>query len=190
MTLNWEPRIGDPTFVGWATVVAFFATAGLCVATARLVAVRVPGEHAGRQALIWRMVALLLIALGINKQLDLQGLLVAIGRAVAERQGWYEDRRRVQFLFILVVLGISATGFMTLLWGARRRLKEYGWLLAGTATIIAFIVVRAVSFHHFQEFFSFPIGGVKIHRLLELSAIALLAVAALKRLHELQHASA
>ncbi len=70
MTLIWEPRIGDPTFVGWATVVAYFATAGLCVATAKLVAARIPGEHAGRQALIWRMVALLLIALGINKQLD------------------------------------------------------------------------------------------------------------------------
>jgi len=186
MTLDWEPTIGDPTFLGWATVVAYFATAGLCVCAARRVATRVPELQAGRQRWVWLMVALLLIALGINKQLDLQGLLVAVGRSLAERQGWYEERRRVQLLFILVMLVLSTCGLLASLWAVRRRLNEYGWLLAGTAGIIAFIVVRAVSFHHFQEFFAFPIGGVKTHRLLELLAISILAMAALKRLHDLK----
>ena len=186
MILDWEPRIGDPTFLGWATVVAYFATAGLCICTARRVAKRVPESQVARQMWIWLVVALLLIALGINKQLDLQGLFVAVGRSVAERQGWYEGRRRVQLLFILVMLVLSAAGFTTLLWVARRRLSEYGWLLAGTAGILIFIVVRAVSFHHFQEFFAFPIVGVKTHRLLELSAISMLAMAAFKRLHDLK----
>ena len=186
MILVWETRIGDPTFLGWATVVAYFATAGFCLYTARRVATRVPGLRAGRQTRPWLMVALLLIALGINKQLDLQGLMIAAGRSVAERQGWYEGRRRVQLLFILVMLVLSASGFAAMLWVARRRLNEYGWLLAGTAAIIAFIVVRAVSFHHFQEFFAFPIGGVKTHRLLELLAISMLAMAAFKRLHDLK----
>ncbi len=186
MTVDWEPSIGDPTFLGWATVVAYFATAGLCIHTARRVAMRVPESQVGRQRWAWVMVALLLIALGINKQLDLQGLLVAVGRSLAERGGWYEERRRVQLLFILVILLLSASGFTGLLWVARRRLNGYGWLLAGTAGIIAFVVVRAISFHHFQDFFAFPIGGVKTHRLLELSAISLLAMAAFKRLHDLR----
>lgn len=186
MTSDWEPTIGDPTFLGWATVLAYFATAGLCVLTARRVAMRVPESQAGRQKWAWSMAALLLIALGINKQLDLQGLLVAVGRSLAERQGWYEERRRVQLLFILAMLLLAASGLVASLWVARRRLNEYGWLLAGTVGIMAFIVVRAVSFHHFQEFFAFPIGGVKAHRLLELAAISVLAIAAFKRLHDLK----
>src|SRR5450631_116329 len=38
----------------------------------------------------WRAVSILFLALGINKQLDLQTALTELGRVLAYDQGWYE----------------------------------------------------------------------------------------------------
>ena len=44
-----------------------------------------------------------MLALGINKQLDLQSLATQIGRDVIKAWGLYSERRELQFGFILAV---------------------------------------------------------------------------------------
>ena len=53
-------------------------------------------------------------ALCINKQLDLQSLFTDIGRVIAWKQGWYQERREFQKWFVLGVLATSllATAFL------------------------------------------------------------------------------
>ena len=46
--------------------------------------------------------------------------------------------------------------------------------------LLTFIVVRAISFHHFDLFLKARVGGLKMNWVLELGGIALVALAALR----------
>ena len=82
---RWHPGIGDPTFLGWFTAFSYLAAAWLCRRAGR----RVRGKHpdARRMRLAWSLMALLMLALGINKQLDLQSWLTYVGKDMAIQQG-------------------------------------------------------------------------------------------------------
>jgi hypothetical protein len=181
--VNWKPGIGDPTFVGWFAVFAYFSTAALCVYVARRLGQDPRAESSQRRA--WWILSLLLVALGINKQLDLQGLLLELGRAFASRHGLYERRRVLQMIFLFLLAVTSMTLLFLWFWMNRGHWREQGYMLAGSVFLVTFILVRAASFHHFQDFFAFPLGGVKLHRAIELFAIGWVAASAIKRLKSL-----
>jgi hypothetical protein len=81
---RWSPGIGAPTIVGWATVIFYCLGAWQCC---RLATAHSPALHQRKRA-IWWTLTLGLLALGINKQLDLQTALTEIGRFVAIQQAW------------------------------------------------------------------------------------------------------
>ena len=175
---RWEPGIGDPTFLGWFTAFAYLLGALLCRRAAR----RVRGTHSGavRTRLAWTFLALLMLALGINKQLDLQSLLTYIGKEMALQQGWYDDRGPVQKLFIAGVVSVAAiTGAATAVW-LRRELRDLWLAILGAAFIVAFVLVRASSFHHVDIFLSTGPGGVRMNWILELSGIFCVALGAMR----------
>src|SRR5690349_1833450 len=102
--------------MGWLTVVLYFYAAYRCFRLAQANKVTLLGGEAG----LWWLFALALVALGINKQLDLQTALTEIGRIMAREEGWYGKRRAVQAEFIGVVglLGLVSSAF--LVWVTRR----------------------------------------------------------------------
>ena len=170
----WRPGIGDPTVMGWVTVAAYFGAAFLCLR--ELIAVR--REQGGREKTVfWAALTALLVLLGFNKQLDLQTLLTLTGRRIAIAQGWYENRRILQFFFVIVV-GI---GGALSVWIMRRLVRKQADLrlpLLGFVVLLVFIVVRAASFHHIDQLINFRFAGVRMNWVLELSAIALVSVGA------------
>lgn len=172
--------IGDPTPLGWLTVAAYFGAAWLCLRAAR--AARPVGEEDRRPARAWMLLGLLMLALGVNKQLDLQLLLTAIGKDVARRGGWYDERRTTQLWFIR---GVVATGLATLIVGAfwlRRHAREFALPGVGALFTVAFVLVRASSFHHVDSLFSNGPGEVRMNWVLELGGIACIALGARARL--------
>jgi hypothetical protein len=52
---------------------------------------------------LWRAISILFVALGENRQLDLQTARTEFGPMIAFDQGWYDARRNVQLLFIAEV---------------------------------------------------------------------------------------
>jgi len=169
---DWQPGIGDPGLQGWLTVGAYLAACALAMA----VALRQPGV-AGRG--FWAMLVPLLAFLALNKQLDLQTALTAAGRCMAHAQGWYEDRRQVQLAFIagLVAVALLAVGGLAL--GLRGSLRRNGLALAGLAVLSAFVLVRAVGFHHVDLLISRDLGGVRFNFLLETGGLGMIALNAL-----------
>ena len=109
---GWHLGIGDPTAVGWLTVAAYFFAAFLSWKAAGRA--RAPGGWPP-QAVFWVGLAALLVMLGINKQLDLQTWFTLAAKRAAQSQGWYENRRIVQFLFILA-LGAGSLFAVYLAW--------------------------------------------------------------------------
>ena len=172
--------MGDPTFIGWFAVFAYFFTAVLCA----YVAHRLDRRMKTSQGRAWWILALVLIALGTNKQLDLQGLLMELGRSFAGQHGLYEKRRVLQMIFLFLLAVLSLTTLFLWFWMNRAHWREHGFMLVGSVFLVTFVLVRAASFHHFQDFFGFPLGGIKLHRVIELFAIGWLAVSAVIRLRE------
>ena len=166
---GWSPGIGDPDLAGWLTVGSY----ALCLAIA--VAVlwrRAPGAARG----LWIAIAVLMAGLGLNKQLDLQSALTAAGRCLARIQGWYEGRAEVQLAFIL---GLLVAVGMALGWAAGRlrgRLAGNGVALAGLAVLSAFVMVRAVGFHHVDRLISMDLGRLRYNFLFENAGLALIAL--------------
>jgi hypothetical protein len=176
---QWSPGLGDNHWVGWLTV-AVYLVAGLAAGAA---ARAVSGAEAGdrRERLFWWITAVTLLALAANKQLDLQSLLTMIARCHAQLSGWYNDRRIVQevFIILIAVAGVLSLALMALI--LRGILGRVWPALLGLGFVCVFVVVRAASFHHVDIFLGSAIGGIKMNWLLELPGPTLVALVALYR---------
>lgn len=178
-SIDWTPGIGDPGFAGWLTVGAYFATAMLCLGP--LVRVR-PGTVPGAERSLWLFLALFFLALGLNKQLDLQSLFTELLRDQALADGWYQRRRAYQtgFLAVLSVIGVGAVAVAA--YRFRSSHPAVKLAVVGLLFIVTFIGLRAASFHHADRFLGFSPGGLRMNWLLELGGIASVAGSALWRL--------
>lgn len=164
---RWHPGIGDPSLVGWLTVLVYFLAAAS--------AMRQYKQHRklGIDARFWLLLTVLLVLLGVNKQLDLQSWFTEIMKQNAMAEGWYSHRRAYQYGFVVTV---GATMLLILLMlrltlaNIWRRFKLV-WL--GLVLLGGFIIIRMASFHHVDILINQHVMGVKLNALLELSALSL-----------------
>lgn len=176
---QWSPGLGDNNLMGWLTVAVYLVAAGAAVLAARSLAGAPP--PAGRERAFWWITGGLMLALAINKQLDLQSLLTMVARCHAQLSGWYDDRRAVQEVFVFLVAGAGglAVGLMSLL---LRGILGRIWLaLLGLGFVCVFVVVRAASFHHVDMLLGSTAAGLKLNWILELPGPTLVALVALVR---------
>jgi hypothetical protein len=169
--------------MGWLTVVAYAAAAVLCFIAARRCLVATDDGQARRRYRMWLGVAVFMMLLCINKQLDLQSLFTDVGRVLANREGWYNQRRIVQRWFVIAVATAGAMTFVIIAWKLRSILKERIILLLGLCSLITFIIIRAASFHHVDMLLGSRILGFRLNWILELGGIALIALSAAQSLH-------
>lgn len=201
---NWSPGIGDPTFVGWFTVLAYMVAGTLCWRDYRRLSgskARGPEDYLTsvlplilslfvskrrlltlperqRISALWLGLAILLLALGINKQLDLQTAFTEVGRMLARDEGWYAVRRKVQAAFILAVAVTGVwvfRGLANVASGTRGHLKQ---VLAGTVFLFVFVIIRATSFHHIDILLGISLEGFKLNWIIELGGIAFIMLGA------------
>lgn len=175
MTERWTPGIGDPGVVGWTTVVLYLLAAGTCAVAARRALRERPGTWR-----YWAVIALSMLALGINKQLDLQSLFTQVLRDDSLRHGWFAERRTLQLAFIIA---IAAAGLIiALLIGRRVSMLQRNIRLAawGVCLVYTYVLVRAASFHHVDRFINAALLGVRWNWILEIGGIAIVIVAALR----------
>ena len=166
---GWSPRIGDPGLTGWLTVAAY----GLCAVLAVMVVRRRP-RVAGRG--FWVLIALMMAALGINKQLDLQSALTATGRCAAKAQGWYDGRQTVQTAFIAVLAVLALIAFLAAMRALRGSLRPNAAALIGATLVGAYVMIRAVGFHHVDRVIGQDFGHLRVNFLLETTGLVLIAL--------------
>jgi hypothetical protein len=204
---HWRPGIGDPTFFGWLTVAAYLVTAAVALAAGIVERRRHPvwlalpanpvfwragvtdGSKTGLPArttgpLYWWLLAAFLLALGINKQLDLQSLVTEIGRNVARDQGWYEGRAAVQKVFIVGVAGVGLACILVACVLFRRAIFQRPIAAIGAVFLLGFVVIRAASFHHVDRFLKVEVAGIRWNWILELGGIALVLASAIAHLRK------
>ena len=172
--IGWHPGIGDPTIMGWVTVVAYFVAAYLAFDVFKR-RNKIFRQRRESQARLWAGIALLLLALGINKQLDLQSFFTAYARFVFLEMGVYGSRRLYQVTFIAFILISVFVTMAILLRVYARVLKHHMWGIVGVGFLLGFVFIRASSFHHMDLFIGFKIAGVAMNWVMELGGIGLIA---------------
>jgi hypothetical protein len=176
---RWRPGIGDPTVVGWLTVVAYFVAA-LCCGRAAWREPMPGGRRRSGPATFWLGLSAMMVLLGINKQLDLQSFFTYVGRRVIAGNGLYQERRHFQLIFIGGVAGSCLVLLGSSMWFARRSLRHRWLALIGLAFVMGFVVIRASSFHHVDVLLASRLGGMKWNWIMELGGILVVAVGALR----------
>jgi hypothetical protein len=161
---------GDHTFFGWATVLLYFLVSIRTGYKAKVAKVNKENSY------FWLGLTILLLVLGLNKQLDLQTNLTQWLRDISKAHGWYDQRRGVQFLFVALMglaipmMIISLRVFLYNSW-CRYKLT---WI--GVVLLLVFVSVRAASFHHVDLFFYNTIGNLRYYQALEMLAIGLIII--------------
>jgi hypothetical protein len=169
----WHPGIGDPTPMGWITVAGYALAVWACWR-----ARRAQGAAGGGAGNFWWLLTLGLAALGVNKQLDLQTWLTETGRQLAHAQGWYGQRHVVQIGFIAAVAAAGAIGVLAMWRLAWPMSPGRFWAGVGVAFLLAFVLMRASSFHHVDAFLASTAFGLRWNWILELSGIGAVAAGA------------
>lgn len=177
--IEWSPGIGDPSAIGWLTVLAYFLCAYFSFRVLKY-SDRVFDPPIMRQKVLWLFITVAIGFLGINKQLDLQSLFTATARYLALEQGWYQDRRALQVAFIYSIAALGLVFMLGLILVYKRVLKAHLLAIIGLCSLVVFVVVRATSFHDMDSLIGRQVFGIYLNWLLELGGIALIAYNAIK----------
>jgi hypothetical protein len=126
----------------------------------------------------WFALCGVLVFLGVNKQLDLQSCFTQVGRDMAKSEGWYEKRRMVQGVFVVVMAVLGMLIIATSYWYVHAAWRRYRIAFFGIIYLVTFVVIRAASFHHIDVFLKSGVGGLYFNHILELGGILFIGYAA------------
>ncbi len=173
---HWHPGISDRSSMGLVVFLCYFVGAAVCMFRAWR-CFRTPALRRG-QFRFWAFCAIALFLFGLNKQLDLHQLITQVGRDWARAQGWYENRREVQSIFVKCLAGGAAAALLTMIWALRGMTLRYYIALLGLMFLGFYVLIRAASFHHVDHFLGLGTEGFRLAWLVELGGIAITAAAA------------
>lgn len=159
----------------WITVAAYLA-AGMATWRAARSAQR---RRRGREHALWSIIAVLMVFFAVNELLDLQTVLTAIGKAWAKAGGWYEQRRVYQMEFVVALAAGAVVAGGLMLWLARGTHRSILVALCGMVFIGAFVLLRAVSFHHVDMLLGSGAASFNWGSIQEMAGIIIVAIAGL-----------
>jgi hypothetical protein len=161
----------DRELLAWLIVAGYFVGAAAAYWASR------GARRRDRQ--FWIGTALLLVILGLNKELDLQTHFTTEGRNFAHYAGWYDQRRLVQGLFLLILAIIGAVSIAALTGWLRKSAVQVKAAVVGIVLLFIFVVMRAGSFHHLDNWVTIDIAGMRSGWWLELAGVAVIGLSAL-----------
>jgi hypothetical protein len=168
----WEWRLGDNHALGWSITGGYAVAAVL----AALVVLRAPfdADTRARERVFWLLVALFLLFMAVNKQLNLQTTLRVAGRCVAQTEGWYRARGEIQARFVLVLGASLAVLGLATLWWLRRAVRRNLPALAGCILLAGFVALRAAEIANVQQALRWDFLRIPVQRWVEIAGIALI----------------
>lgn len=181
-TIGWYPTIGDPSFMGWFTVFAYFCTFIISLKVCSI-SKYIFARSRQRQKQLWYVIAAIMLFLCVNKQLDLQSFFTGVARYIFKQNDLYEDRREYQELFIIGIALMGSVIAVCVVAGLYKVIKKHWLALIGMFLLMLFVVMRAASFHHMDLFINYTVVGIKMNWLLELSGITLVFLNGILLIH-------
>jgi hypothetical protein len=179
--MNSEMHVaGHLTAVGWTTFALYLVAALLSFRAAAVSRT----DNAAALGRIWVWLGAILAVLGLNKQLDLQTLLIKLGRHVARKENLFEYRLELHALFFLGIVLVIIALFVAVRFRLPGQIGRFGRQLplaaGGCALICAYIVIRAVSIDSVDQMLGFDLERIPFLWLLEAGGLLLIIVQALR----------
>jgi hypothetical protein len=141
----WIARIGDPYVSSWINTV--FYGCSFVAAIHKWKNLR-HNQASYREQYLWLFLIFILFVLGANKVLNLQRLLIEVGRHIAEYKGWFEKRLFVQAWFSYVLSGIILFSALCILVLNRKLWRNNALSLLGFSILCVYAVIRTTSINH------------------------------------------
>jgi len=176
---GWVLGANDPGPWGWGITVAYLLAAGLCfLAGWKAHWKRTPSALSA--AIFWRIVAAILLLLGINKQIDLQTPVLHAVRHAAKAGGFYSARRVIQWSVIGSAAVLGAVVLARAARGMKRDPRSAVPVVAGLSFLLIYVVIRASPLRNIDSILGLDVSWIpdKKH-MLEMSGIVMVACAAL-----------
>jgi hypothetical protein len=175
----WRPGIDNPTWLGWLTVAAYGIAFFSCLRTG-LRARQKTGGIQIEPAAMWFACAAMLFFLGVNKQLALQKAFIQFGGQVALNEGWYEHRRQMQLIFMMLLGSALAGALFIVIRRQGQFFKRQPLILAGVFFLAAFVFLRAAIFNHVDSAAGVNMGEGEWMAVFELIGIGCFIVASFR----------
>jgi hypothetical protein len=163
----WEHAIAQLSWHHGLVVLAYLGAAWLCLVNAHI-------SRQNQQAhVFWYLGAAALCLLGVNTVVQADLFVTQLLRAIAKLQGWYAQRRELQYTAVSL-LGLafllSINWLRALLSGADLPSEL---VATGLAALLMLFLTRMVSAHSTDLVLNLRLAGVTVGRLLEFAAIGL-----------------
>jgi hypothetical protein len=178
----WASELGDHHLLPWINTVVYCLTFIAALYRRKLLGdMNAPGI----ERYFWLFLAFALFVLGVNKQLDFQTLLIEVGRYVARKGGWMEQRRLAQAWFTYALCGAAGFGVILLVVSMRRAWRRNASALIGLAILCVYTLFRAGSISHvFPRWQFIGMPEIRFTDLVELAGILCIFFNALARPRE------
>lgn len=194
-TQGWRPGGVHLSFIQVMTVSAYLVVALICAWALRVARIgsQLAAEYSTKDRRakkrsatyrasfsFWAILTLLFVFLGMNKQLDLDGWFTETGRQFAINQGWYDLRWQIQEPMVvgIAVIGVSMLALVLAI--TRSLLPRHILAFIGTLLLIIFLILKALSFHHLDNFLDREIASVRIGTIIEWIGMGCVALCAAK----------
>jgi hypothetical protein len=147
--ITWRPGFHDNDLPGWLLTAGYLIAIALCFQAAK----RATQSQIAPESLLksWHWVGVLLLLLGLNQQLDLQTLLVQVGRELAASEGWYGHRRLAQklFFFGFAIILFVLSAYLASRW--RLFFRRLPLVALGLAILLGWLILSAANINHLGE---------------------------------------
>lgn len=126
----------------------------------------------------WWTSAALLLSMAAARAGSLGDLVGELGREQVRSGGWYDARRTLQAVSVIAVSALWGLGVIIAVWRVPPRRRRYLPHAVGVSGLVAFAAIRIVSLHQVDALlYRRDIAGVRIVSILELTLLAVTAVA-------------
>jgi hypothetical protein len=141
---TWLSRSGDTSFWSWVITILYVITISLSIYYIQKI------KADKTQHFLWICISIFLIAMGINKQLDIQTLQIMSGSSVARRIGSWKFKYIIQTIVVLVVFLSAFITSIFVLSKTRSILRQSLLTISGVLLLIFFTLIRVASISHFR----------------------------------------
>ena len=147
----------------------------------------VRGQRSSSSGRIWLWLGVVLAALGLNKQLDLQTRIIQLGRRIVGAEHLAAYRAELYavfflgFILILAVIALFAIIARRLREPTGRFVRQFPLAAAGCVLICAYIVIRAASIDNVDLMLGLDFERIPFLWLLEGGGLLLIIVQALRK---------
>lgn len=166
---DWQQIWGDPLLSGTLLFLGYLL--------AGIYAWRVSRQMEGRERILWRLCAALMLFQAINTPLDLHAFVWTFGRCLSRLQGWYANRQAVQLLLLFALAFAGLALVMILCFFFRWALLRNSLLILGVLISLIFTAVKGVSLHDLADLYGVQLGSLYVADVIELVGIALVLLA-------------